>query len=79
MQALREKGRFNLDEAYQKHSAQYNKHRTVPNPQLGDKVWRRRSSVTNYRAAKLASKYFGPFVIYGILSPVVVELSDEGG
>lgn len=84
LQFLREKVPYDLEDAYRRQAAQYNKHRRVVQFQVGDKVLKRQRillSVTRFIAVTRyqATRYHGPYTISRILSPVVFQLEDEGG
>lgn len=82
LQSIRERVQHDLELAYQRQAANLNKHRTPGGFKVEDLVrckQRTLSSAIRGVAAKLAKKYTGPFKISRVISPVVFELTDEGG
>lgn len=71
-----------LLKAHQRSTQQYNLRRRPDKFSLHQKVWRRNhvlSDKSKQFAAKLASKFVGPFVISNVVSPWTYELTDSSG
>lgn len=79
LESVRVRVTHDLEEAYQRQSAQYNKHRRDETFAKGELVLKRQrvlSSAANSIAAKLTTRYHGPFRIRELLSPGVVQVED---
>lgn len=82
LDTLREVAKLAIDEAQQRQAMYYNKKHRDRDYRVGDRVLKRQhvlSSAAQHVAAKLATKFHGPFVVRRKLSPVILELSDLGG
>ncbi|XP_071582092.1 uncharacterized protein [Temnothorax nylanderi] len=74
-----ELARIHLAQAFQQ--KYYNLRRRAWTPKVGDWVWKREYPLSNKAAAfnaKLAPKSRGPFKVRKIISPVIVDLRDQG-
>lgn len=68
-----------LEEAYQRQSAQYNKHHRAQTYDVRDLVLRRQlilSSAAHNQEAKLIKRFDGPFRVRKVLSSGVYEVED---
>lgn len=82
LQDIMEMVRVNLAKSFAVQSHHYNLRRRPYRPQVGGRVYRRNyvlSDAARGFSAKLAPKFTGPYRISRIISPVIVELTDDDG